>query len=250
MRGYPATRQKHCLCFFLFFSLIMFLPLSQSRAGDFWQINSLSFLHGSDYKLGEATRNIMTYEHTDGWKYGDTFFFTDLSFLDENKTEYYAELQPRFSLSKISGKKFSYGMVDDILIATQMEFGSHDVRTYLYGLGADLKIPGFTFLNVEAYVRDNAYLPGATYQFTTAWDRPFVIANSKWTITGFVDWAGGEDQLSSNVIAAPQLLLDIGNYWNLPGKLYGGIEYQYWHNKFGVHGVDEHAPQAMVKFFF
>lgn len=221
-----------------------------AKANDFWQSNSLTFSYGSNYKLGDVNREIITYEHADNWKYGDTFFFTDFSFLDHGKKKYYGEVHPRLSFGKITGNKLSYGVFDDVLLATQMEFGSDNVRVYLYGLGTNLKIPGFTFVTLNAYVRDNAHRTGATYQVSSCWDYPLASGRHKGTITGFTDWAGGENGLEKNLTVVPQFLLDVGNYWNTPGRLYAGMEYQYWYNKFGVKNVDEHAPQAIVKYIF
>ena len=48
------------------------------------------------------------------------------------------------------------------------------------------------------------------------------------------------------LLAQPQLLLDLGNLWGAKDKLFAGVEYQYWHNKFGVDGVDESLPQVML----
>lgn len=222
-------------------------------AGNFWQMNNLAFLEGTNYELGDRNREIITYEHANDWKYGDTFFFTDVSFLHQNnkhRTEYYGEIQPRFSLGKITGNKPSLGIFEDILLATQMEFGKGDILVYLYGLGTNIKLPGFTCFQLNAYVRDNSHLNGATYQITTGWDYLLGNEQHKGRITGYVDWAGGEDMLKSNVTAVSQFLWDIGNYWQKGGHTYAGVEYQYWHNKYGVDGIEEHAPQLIVKYIF
>ena len=46
--------------------------------------------------------------------------------------------------------------------------------------------------------------------------------------------------------AAPQLLLDVGNLWGAEDRLYAGVEYQVWRNKFGIEGADEDNPQLIV----
>ena len=223
---------------------------NMAYASDFWQSNSVTLSHGTHYELGDVNREIATFEHANNWKYGDTFFFTDVSFLERVSTKVYGELHPRFSLGKILDKPFKYGIFDDVLLATQLEFGSDDIRVYLYGLGTNLKIPGFTYFTLNGYVRDNAHLSGATYQISAVWDYPMSILGRRVAVTGFTDWAGGEDGLEKNLTFVPQVLVDIGEIWNKPNRFYGGIEYQYWYNKFGVKGIEEHAPQVIVKFFF
>ncbi|MDA0781906.1 MAG: DUF5020 family protein [Rickettsiales bacterium] len=217
---------------------------------DNWQSNSITFSHGGNYQLGDQDREIITFEHANGWEYGDTFFFTDISFLENSSTKVYGELHPRISLGKVLDKQLDYGIINDVLIATQLEFGSDNIRVYLYGLGTNVKIPGFSYFMLNGYVRDNENLSGSTYQISAVWDYRFPIGNRKMTINGFADWAGGEDNLEENLTIVPQFLLDIGDVWNKPNRLYGGLEYQYWHNKFGVNGIEEHAPQAIVKFIF
>ncbi|MFK8068468.1 MAG: hypothetical protein AB8D52_09490 [Gammaproteobacteria bacterium] len=49
----------------------------------------------------------------------------------------------------------------------------------------------------------------------------------------------------------PRLLLDVGNVFGYKqGKLMAGIEYQYWHNKFGIKGVTESVVQAQLMWKF
>lgn len=230
--------------------LLSFLLSSAANASDFWQSNSITLSHGGHYELGDPNREIVTLEHANSWKYGDTFFFADLSFLDRVTTKVYGEVHPRLSFGKMLDKPLKYGIFDDVLLATQLEFGSDDIRVYLYGLGTNLKIPGFNYVILNGYIRDNAHLNGVTYQISTVWDYPFSLAGKKFVINGFADWAGGEDGLEENLTVVPQFLFDIGGNWNKPNCFYGGMEYQYWHNKFGVKGIEEHAPQLIVKVLF
>ena len=34
------------------------------------------------------------------------------------------------------------------------------------------------------------------------------------------------------------------------GQFYAGVEWQYWHNKFGIDGVTESVAQAQLKWLF
>ena len=64
---------------------------------------------------------------------------------------------------------------------------------------------------------------------------------------GFIDFAGSQGDREESIIGAPQLLVDVGNFWGAPDRLHAGIEYQFWRNKFGIDGVDEDVVQLMVK---
>ncbi|WP_075703178.1 hypothetical protein [Acinetobacter baumannii] len=44
-----------------------------------WHSNSLTYLYGKDYKIDSPIQQTVTFEHVNGWKYGDTFFFVAMS---------------------------------------------------------------------------------------------------------------------------------------------------------------------------
>jgi hypothetical protein len=42
----------------------------------------------------------------------------------------------------------------------------------------------------------------------------------------------------------------VGDLWGNSGHFYAGIEYQYWHNKYGIKGLNESVPQVLVLWKF
>ncbi|MDA0782187.1 MAG: outer membrane protein OmpK [Rickettsiales bacterium] len=226
-----------------------------AKAGDWvqWHSTNIQLLKGWDYDVGEEGRTIITLEHANSWKYGDFFMFIDGTRFDPGKTTAYGEFAPRLSLSKISGKKLSYGIVKDVLISTMYEKGKSDIRAYLYGGAIDLDIPGFKFFKTNFFIRDNPEIQNErTWQITLAWNSPFEIGQQKFLFEGFADFAGDEGRTyHKNQMIVPRLLMDIGRaIGKKEGKLYGGIEYQYWHNKFGIDGKTESVPQLQLKWVF
>ena len=224
-----------------------------------WQMNNVQFLYGRDYKFPPANENheIITLEHADGWKYGDNYFFMDITSPSTYpKTEVYFELAPRLSFSKLTGKTIALGPLKDVLLAGQWNHGYNfdthfDPKILLYGVGVDLQLPLFTFVQVNAYARDNQDTDHTSWQLSTSWHMPIEFGAVKIEFSGYFDWAGGDDDgLKTNLLMVPQLLLDIGNFFDKPGKLMFGTEYQYWKNKFGVDGVDEEVWQIMAKYYF
>ncbi len=217
---------------------------------DFHTTN-IQILQGHDYKLGEADRMIVTIEHADSWKYGDNYFFTDFT-LGETR---YTEFSPRLSLGKITGGKitgrdFSFGAISDVLLSGTLESARHHKPVWLYGGAVDFNAPGFTFFQVNAYVRDNPALSGHTWQTTISWNAPLEPGRSRFVFEGYADIAGSEGAASAYQLAAPMFLLDLGHYAGKDNKIYAGVEWQYWHNKFGQSGVTESVPQVMVKWVF
>lgn len=115
-------------------------------------------------------------------------------------------------------------------------------------MGSDWAVPGFTFFKANYYVRNNPDLDGTTTQLTLSWLAFFTLGHSQWLFEGFADIAGSEDTTVSHQLFVPRLLWDASTHLNLtPKTLWLGVEYSYWHNKFGIAGVTESVPQLQLK---
>lgn len=231
-------------------ALASLLWQTSAQATD-WSTTSAWLLHGDRYELGARERSILRIEHADGWAYGDNYFFVDLIRSDDSGsgTLHYAEFSPRFSLGKLSGLDLSWGPVKDVLLAPSVNTGD-GFRAYLYGVGVDLQLPGFSYFQVNAYVRDDKSLPGTTWQITPVWLYPFTVAGLKFNLQGFIDYAGAEGPAARNLLVVPRLWLDVGALWGSPGKLEAGVEYLYWKNKYGIAGVTESVIQPALRWTF
>lgn len=230
-----------------------------------WSSTNIQYLYGTQYEPifgnGDETRSIITLEHVNGWALGDNFFFVDITNADhtgqETGTEFYGELSPRLSFSKMTGKDLSFGIVQDVLITTTAEIGDagDGFHNYLYGIAADLKLPGFTFFQFNWYVRNEINAKtDVGQQITLVWLVPFSIGALDFAFEGFFDYAydldSDEAPTEDNIITAPRLLVDVGKAFGAPGTLQAGVEYQMWRNKFGIDGIDENVPQAMLKWIW
>lgn len=215
-----------------------------------WNSTSLWYLRGETFELGDRERRILRIEHASGWKYGDNYFFFDVVESDTVGTTLYGEVVPRLSLGKISGRDLSFGPVKDILLTGAINAGSSDFRADLYGASLDLGIPGFTYFQLNAYVRDDRNQSGTTWQITPIWLYQFKLGSLPISLQGFVDYAGTEDAAVRNLLAVPRLWLDLGALWEVPGHLEVGVEYLYWQDKYGVEGVDEKVLQPAVRWTF
>lgn len=233
--------------------LLIAIP-SLAKASDFitWHSSNIQLLKGWDHKVGQAERTLITVEHAHSWKYGDFFMFIDATRFDDGGTTAFGEFSPRFSLSKITGKELSWGIIKDVLISTTYEKGKASIEAYLYGGAIDFNIPGFTFFKSNLYLRDNPDIDNETWQVTLSWQYPFSIGNTQWVTEGFADFAGEEgNRYNANEHIVPRLLLDIGDLiYNKDKQLYAGVEWDYWHNKFGINGVTQSCPQLQLKWIF
>ena len=235
---------------FFIFSILFGYPV---YAGNFiqWHTENAQILRGHHYEVGAEKRTLVTLEHANQWVYGDFFGFVDLIYPDGDDFTYYTELSPRFSFSKMSGKDVSFGPVKDVLVSTTFEKAKNRGPQYLYGLAVNLEIPTFRFATLNAYIHDDTQLDGTTWQATVAWNKPFHMGGLAFVTEGFADFQGEEGTSSENQLIVPRLLLDAGDALNLEkNKFYLGVEYQYWHNKFGIEGVTESVPQLQAKWIF
>jgi nucleoside-specific outer membrane channel protein Tsx len=205
----------------------------------------------SDKKLTTLTVN-----HFSTFAYGDNFFFVDMQRgkLGGNDTVtagLYGEWHPRLFLNKL-GAPAAGGLIKNYGFAGEVNTGSA-FFAYLGGVTADFNIPGFQVAGLSVYYRYDTVDAGpfkkynSTYQISPWWDVPFKTGPVSWDFSGFVDVTTDDGKL--DVMAQPELLVDVGAFAGAPGKFHAGIEW-YIH-KFTPYlsGKSElvSAPQFMVQ---
>lgn len=242
----------------------------------------IQFVYGSKYREPfnptpdndtDVTRYIVTLQHASAHKYGRNFFFVDFLNSQEGEPagrddfEVYGEWYTSLSLSSVTGRNLKFGPLKDINLTAGLNAGAKsngaNPRVVLYGVTLDFDVPGFIFFNVD-FLRydDHGHFAGldqdlcASWQVTPAWLSKFNIGPTKWVFTGHVDWikdrcgADGLAGSSDEILAQPELKLDVGDFFGKPDTVYAGIEYQYWKNKFGFKGLDENNPQLIISWKF
>jgi len=241
----------------LFLASIVFFLSGFANASPFfdWQSNNIQLLDGNDFKLGDKTRTLLTIEHVDGWRYGENFLFIEFIDRADSSTEVYGEFYPRLSWSKITGNSPSLSLFKDFSLVAGLNAGNlpktDPYKAYLLGIGLSFNIPNMDFftLDIQAFKAENVRTIGT--QITPVWRVPFQIGSLHFLFKGYAEWqsekaTGG----SSTLLTQPQLLLDVGQLLGQKNKFYAGIEYHYWHNKFGIKGLNEKVPQAMIMMTF
>lgn len=254
-RTKPLQKLRHVAGGALLFAACAISAQSAYAGSATFSSTNIQYLYGNKYELGDKARSIVTLEHVNAWKYGDNFFFVDITNPnrkgDATGTEFYGEISPRLSLGALIGKPLSFGPVKDVLITTTMEVGDagSGFHNYLYGIAVDLNI--LPVAQINYYVRHEIDAGTALgSQLTLVWLAPFKAGPLAMTFEGFFDYAWGNEPKEDNIVAGPRLLVDVGNFFGAPGALQAGVEYQYWKNKFGVKDVNESCPQAMVKWIW
>lgn len=223
-----------------------------------WMSNDIQLLYGSSFVLGSPDRTTVTIEHSDGWKYGSNFFFVDIINRNDISTEIYTEVYSYLSFNKITQANFSFGPIKDISLLASLNIGNKperdNFRAYLLGINFDLANEWFNYLKLDVAAYKDENIAGRYgIQFTPVWSYPFSIGGIKFKFRGFTDFKTGNCSIDNvtQILSQPQLVLDLGDLvgWQKE-HLYIGTEYIYWHNKYGLKGIDESVVQAMLMGMF
>ena len=263
---------------FLKILLIVFLILSFRASnivyGFEWSITELQSNFGRLSTPGFAgggkdTTFVITLEHSDGWDYGDNYFFVDLAESTSpfyNDTDIYAEYYANLSLSKIINKKVSNGLINDLGFIMGINWAMNaKVIKYLPGVRFSLNLPGFAFANLDvtAYLdaskgvkKNGAPKQENSYMLDFNWSYPFSINNHDFSVTGHLEYINRRldsfgNRLTSHVLNQEQIRWDLGKaIYGVPQKLFIGLELSIWINKLGDTNTNEFAPQALIAFQF
>ncbi|MDV6328402.1 nucleoside-binding protein [Idiomarina sp. Sol25] len=232
-------------------ALFLTIPV---QAKILWQDVSVTYLYGENYRVGDNRREVLTFEHAAGASWGDSFFFLDHLRSRDGSRENYAEWSPRLSGCKLGIYcPEDDGLIKDVLFANTVEM-SQQATHFLHGLGVDLNLQGFTYLKLNTYRRNNDGVED-NWQLTATWAYPFTIAEQSFLYDGFLDWFSSTEDQRASLNWTSQLKWNAGQAMGLDNRLYLGIEYVYWRNKFGIAdtlGFPTHESNVnlLVKFHF
>lgn len=267
--------EGYIMKFFSFIPLIFFaftiLNASETPSSNQYNNWNIQLLYGNEFREPfnptDVHKTLITIENSSGWEWGNSFAFIDILKSDENDqraTAIYGEWYPSASISKLTESDLSYGILRDASITAGINAGRKSTGAnplaYLPGITVDLTLPSFAFFNVGGY----AYIDRGTinngdsngchqtgFQATSAWLLPFSISDTKVRFEGFVDYISSHGKCTEQVLTQPRISFDFGSLIGLSSNhLFGGIEYQYWRNKFGIRNLDENFPQALLMYRF
>ena len=231
------------LAIFLPVFAALVLAAAPSGAKTLFADNSLSVLRGHDYEVGDPKRTVFTYEHFSAHTWGDVFVFIDRLQSDDGDGETYMEVSPRLSLAS-----FESGFVKSFGLSTTAEVG--DGFTHLLGGGAvDVNVPGLRFLQLNFYRRINQD-QADSWQFTPVWAAGVSLGKAELLYDGFIDWYTKNSDREGEFNWTSQLKINVGSLAGLKKRIYVGVEYVFWLNKFGIRDVDEKNLNALVKYHF
>jgi nucleoside-specific outer membrane channel protein Tsx len=197
-----------------------------------WQQASLTYLYGTDYRIGDPKRHVLTLEHAANTSWGDSFLFIDHSVSTQSTHTTYGEWSPRFSLGKNTTWQPGSGLIKDVLLASTIEQGER-FTNFLYGVGLDLAIPGMKFTQLNFYRRQND-IDANNYQATLAWALPFQIGGQALLYDGFIDYSSAHGEKATSVNFTSQLKFPIQSWFGVQNPIYLGSEISLWRNKYHI----------------
>ncbi|PHS62763.1 MAG: hypothetical protein COB09_14620 [Thalassobium sp.] len=239
-------------------AVIAAASIPAAHAERFFADNSVTVLGGGEFKLdgtGESlnydySQTTYTIEHVSGYSWGGLFFFMDRDQGESDWGASYSEFSPKVFITQFDG-----GLVKNINAAFTVESGTTSTGVnqdnFLWGVGADLAIPGMNYASATYYycvndTTDNDHQITLTYG--ASWGQV--------ALEGYIDYStGGSDNKDlflghhASFNFNPQLTYDLGPMVGYGNKLKVGIEYSSWHNKYGSE-YDEDTVSAMVKMHF
>jgi nucleoside-specific outer membrane channel protein Tsx len=234
-----------------------------------WTDTEIQALYGSGFhepaNPSTVAKETITLQNASGFDWGSSFAFVDYlksNDADNHADELYGEAYLYPSLSKLTGRSFKTIGLKDVALDMGVNYGEKsngaNPRILLAGVTLNLDVPRFNFFDISF----NAYLDRSEFsgqpsltqgngmQITPCWQLPFKIGRVSMSFEGFVDYTTGYAGNAEHTLTQPQIRADIGDLFGYPKKLYAGIEYQYWHNKFGIRGLNDEAPQALLVWKF
>ena len=234
-----------------------------SLAAPLWSDFSGAFVAGSGFTLDPDKQRTVSLEYASGYSWGDTFTYLDTTFFrgDERTYSLFGETAARWSVMD-SDEDRSNQAVTDVLVAASLEFGSGTVETFTLGSSIDLNVPGFDYLHLGLMRRESLNRSGFNnsdgWQFVPTWSLTIPAGRSEWVIDGFAKWIFATDHSDyhPNFQFNPQIKYNIGKHlFRSDARVYLGIEYYYWSNKYGVKSSsavdsDQHAVSFLAKYHF
>lgn len=228
------------------------------RAAEAEPESSLRLLYGNGfddtyYELNTADEQIVSLvgRHWRSWDYGDSYVWLGVyvgSFVEvddpsdrRGRVESYAAWWPRLSLSRATKKDLSWGPIADVYVAAELATGL-GFDSASIGLSLDFRAPGFTYLGMAVYRRDDS-LTSPVAQATFWWVRPFRAGPTTITTEGYIYAAGSED-VGTDFFSLVQVVTDIGVFMGQPAnRFHAGIEWYYHDHRDQTVSL----PQAILK---
>jgi nucleoside-specific outer membrane channel protein Tsx len=274
-------------------ALALFSTTCAAHAAD-WSDTSLSYRYSTKfaepYNGSDVTKHIINFSNVSGYKYGKNFVSIDFLFSDKTDPsavgatdgahEAYVVYRHTLDLGKVTGANLAYGPVRGLGLTGGFDLNSKTDAGYnskkrmlVAGPTLMFDVPGFLDVSLLALRESNAPFNGysgvATPRYTykthamlsAAWGIPFGAAIPL-AFEGYANYIAAKGTNEFGGPTAPETNIDMQLMYDLSGAMGAakntfrlGVEYQYWHNKFGnpsssVPGATARTPMVRAEYHF
>lgn len=270
-------------------ALVLVLPVTCSAAQ--WSETGLSWRTGSAFREpfnpDRIAKHIFALTHASGYEYGSNFFNVDLLqsdrhdraslSQDEGAQEAYVVYRHTLDIGKLRGSALRFGPIRGAGVTLGFDWNSkndvgYNSRKRMLVAGPTLMwdVPGFFNTSLLYLHESNApsgafppisevrgrYRYDAHAMLTASWAIPLA---ERWSFEGYGNVIGAKGRNEVGDATGPetnidmQVMYDAGAALGYRKKRFRvGLEYQYWHNKFGntattTGGVGYRASTPMVR---
>ena len=263
--SYGATITRARILKLLLLLILLLTSLSSNAdSAILWQNMSATVTQGQHFKVDPDEQNAVTLEHVSALSTGDSFSFLEISQYPhvDRSAGLYGEVAIRWSHNKLATDPITLGPITDVLLTTNIEFGSETAEMLLIGPSIDLSLAGFDFFQLSLTRRESLNRIGDSssegWQITPSFSVTWPIGRSEVVLDGFIDWVFATDEkgYAENLQINPQLKYNLGKLLHRPDtRLYVGLEYDFWSDKFGIasttdFNTDQHAASVLIKYHF
>ncbi len=277
-KSHPLTSRTQMLSL-----IIGALFTSQQLFAADWSDTFVSYRIGNEFteptNPNKIHKDIFSFTHVSGYKYGTNFFATDFMVSDDKDPalnggggaqEIYAVYRHKIALGTMTNIKMGGGILKDVGITVGVDLNSKNdnmgprVQKTVFGPTLNFDVPGF--LEISLLYRTEKNHNGITgksvtfddtYGISAAWSLPITSISAKFD--GIVNYIGkkGKDgfdmETGAETLARAYFMFDVGTLFSKQGTFYAGIGYEYWRNKYGTPpGItkDTNAPMMVLEAHF
>lgn len=231
-----------------------------------WSDSFIGYRYGTEFTKvtgsEDVEKHILQFNYVGGHSLGQHFFNLDVlqsdsadpaSGDDTGATEAYIIYRNQLHYGKLFGEPLAFGPVKDVALTGGLDLNTKNTafaprkRQLLVGPTLKFDVPeGFLDLSVlYSHEWNHSKFDGERefddyYQVNLAWGLPFDAGPVPMKFQGFFNYNGKKGEgTKAEQLSRPSLMVDVGKLaWGEDNRLWAGVGYEYWRNKFGNHGVD------------
>lgn len=259
---------KHSVAALVGATTLAACAFTQAQAAT-WSDTFIGYRYGTQFtepnNANDVEKHILQFNYVGGHSLGQQFLNIDLlqsdsadpaSGGDTGATEAYMTYRNQLHYGKLFGDALAFGPVKEVALTGGFDLNTKNTafaprkRQLVVGPTFKFDVPkGFLDLSVfySHEWNHNGFKNGGTtvefddyYQINLAWKFPFEAGSVPMKFQGFYNY-NGEKGLGTKdeQLGRPSLMADVGKLaWGEDNRLWAGVGYEYWRNKFGNHGAD------------